>query len=271
MLRHISEDVRVNIKDRLRDVRHVIRQGRHDSADKGNVWREVTRYLPPLPVKGAEGILSHAVSAVDDALSIVESVVRPARGAGAGSAMPAGLRAYFPVGAIQRPTAEAERRFRRDMYHLAKAVLAGLPVEAERIHEASFAAVHDAMVERHATTLSPLHEKVDQAGEVEPVAAVCAALLVELLNHRPIRFAETARRASRLDVPGDLDIRCLAPMALMCGLATLANDEAPDPDLVEIAILATDARHERFVLALCASDPVPELSKIYASLLTHLP
>ena len=271
MLRQISEDVRVNIKDRLRDARNVIRQGRHDSTEEGQAWREVARHLPPFPVKGVEGILGHAASAVDDALSAVESVVRPVREAGAGSATTGGLRAYFPPDQAHRRPSEAGRRFRRDMYYLARDVLGGLRIDAVRIHEASFAAVHDSMIERHGATLARLEGKPGRSTDIEPVAAACAVLLIELLRHQPIRFAETARRTSQLEVPGNLDMRCMAPMALLCGLATLATDERPYPELAEIAILATDARHDRFVTALHASDAARDLSTLYASLLAHLP
>lgn len=37
MLRQISEDVRVNLKDRLREMRDAIRQNRHDKIGRAHV------------------------------------------------------------------------------------------------------------------------------------------------------------------------------------------------------------------------------------------
>ncbi|TIV73725.1 MAG: hypothetical protein E5V93_17745, partial [Mesorhizobium sp.] len=61
MLRQISEDVRANLKDRLRELRDAIRQSRHDSA--GEASHETAGNLPPFP---GRSLLGHAASAVDD-------------------------------------------------------------------------------------------------------------------------------------------------------------------------------------------------------------
>ena len=56
MLRQISEDVRVNLKDRLRELRDAIRQSRHDSA--GETSHDIAGNLPPFP---GRSLLGHAL------------------------------------------------------------------------------------------------------------------------------------------------------------------------------------------------------------------
>ncbi|RUY17764.1 hypothetical protein EN981_38180, partial [Mesorhizobium sp. M7A.F.Ca.CA.001.13.2.1] len=68
-----------------------------------------------------------------------------------------------------------------------------------------------------------------------------------------------------------VDISCLAPLALACGLATTGRDGAPEPDMLEIAILAADIRHDRIVQACAKANPIAELTPVFATLLAHLP
>ncbi|BCG70482.1 hypothetical protein MesoLj113a_16400 [Mesorhizobium sp. 113-1-2] len=266
MLRQISEDVRVNLKDRLREVRDIIRQSRHDGTGDASVLREATSHLPPFPGKGIEGLLSHAASAVDEALSIAESFVPHERPIKVDGTTVKGLGTYFPAGNEDQQLS-AERLFRRDMYYLTKAVLAELKIDNARIHEADFAATHATMRKRHGDLLAAL---TAPGIGLQAIAATCAALLVELLNQRPIRFAETAPETAVVDGRA-LDTSCLAPVVLACGLATTGRDGAPEPDMLEIAILAADIRHDRMVQACAKASPVEELTPVFATLLAHLP
>ena len=267
MLRQISEDVRVNLKDRLREVRDAIRQSRHDGA--GEALREATSHLPPFPGKGIEGLLSHAASAVDDALSLAESLVPHERPAKVDGTTVKSLRSYFPTGDKDQQLG-GERLFRRDMYYLAKAVLAELKVADARIHEASFAAVHASMRKRHADLLAAL-TTAEPSGQLSPVAAACSALLMEFLGQRPIRFSEAAADTPVAEPGSAMDIRCLAPLALACGLATIATDGSSEPDMLEIAVLAANVRHDRILTACAKADPMSELTAVFATLLAHLP
>ncbi|MBZ9740888.1 MULTISPECIES: hypothetical protein [unclassified Mesorhizobium] len=266
MLRQISEDVRVNLKDRLREVRDIIRQSRHDGASEASLLREATSHLPPFPGKGIEGLLSHAASAVDEALSIAESFVPHERPIRVDGTTVKGLGTYFPAGDEEQQLS-AERLFRRDMYYLTKAVLAGLKIDNARIHEAGFAAVHAAMRKRRGEMLAAL--TAPDAG-LQAIAATCSALLVECLGQRPIRFGDAAPDAVAM---GDkaLEVSCLAPVVLACGLATTGRDGAPEPDMLEIAILAADIRRDRIVQACAKASPVDELTPVFATLLAHLP
>ncbi|WP_214469574.1 hypothetical protein [Mesorhizobium sp. dw_380] len=266
MLRQISEDVRVNLKDRLREIRDIIRQSRHDGSGDASVVREATSHLPSFPGKGIEGLLSHAASAVDEALSIAESFVPHERPIKVDGTTVKGLGTYFPAGNEERQLS-AERLFRRDMYYLTKSVLAGLKIDNARIHEADFAAAHAAMRKRHGDLLAAL--AAPGAG-LQAIAATCAALLVELLNQRPVRFGEAAPETAAAGERA-LDISCLAPVVLACGLATTGRDGAPEPEMLEIAILAADIRHDRIVQACAKASPVDELTPVFATLLAHLP
>jgi hypothetical protein len=153
------------------------------------------------------------------------------------------------------------------MYYLTKAVLAGLNIDNARIHEADFAAVHATMRKRHGDLLAAL--AAPGAG-LQAIAATCSALLVECLNQRPVRFAETAPETPAVGGQA-LDISCLAPLALACGLATTGRDGSPEPDMLEIAILAADIRHDRIVQACAKASPISELTPVFATLLAHLP
>ncbi|TPJ42194.1 hypothetical protein FJ434_14410 [Mesorhizobium sp. B2-5-13] len=266
MLRQISEDVRVNLKDRLREVRDIIRQSRHDGASEASLLHEATSHLPPFPGKGIEGLLSHAASAVDEALSIAESFVPHERPIRVDGTTVKGLGTYFPAGDEDQQLS-AERLFRRDMYYLTKAVLAGLKIDHARIHEAGFAAVHAAMRRRHGDLLAAL--AAPGAG-LQAIAATCSALLIECLGHRPIRFDDTAPEATAMSDRA-LDISCLAPVVLACGLATNGRNDAPEPDMLEIAILAADIRRDRIIQACAKTSPADELTPVFATLLAHLP
>ena len=258
MLRQISEDVRANLKDRLRELRDAIRQSRHDSA--GEASHDIAGNLPPFP---GRSLLGHAASAVDDALTIAESFVPHSRPLKVDGTTVKSLRAYFPDGDEDRQIG-GERQFRRDMYYLTRAVLAGLGIENPRVHEASFSAVHAAMRKRHAELLAAA---TASAASTDQIAAACSALLVECLNHRPIQLGETGSAATTF-TDRSFDIDCLAPIVLACGLAT--KGETSEPDILEIAVLAAEVREDRIRQACAQANAVQELTPVLATLLAHL-
>jgi len=261
MLREISEEVRVNMKDRLREVRQAIRRHRHDS-DAG---RGQGRARAPFPLAGIEGLLGHAVSAFDDAMTMAETLVSRDRiGGQASLTMPKPLGRYFSA----RDPLAGERAFRRDLYGLAKVVLAVRRIEGSTIRETRFPAIHAAMARDEAEALGRLEHETTWTERVALVAGLTAALLVELVRHDPLRTGE-APQARPLDRPRA--IACLAPVALACGLATMEADARPETDLLEIAMLAVDARLDRIVDAFASADPRGDLTAILAALLAHLP
>jgi hypothetical protein len=267
MLREISEEVRVNLKDRLRDVRHVVRRHRHDSAAAPT--REApARARAPFPLREIEDLLGHAVSAFDDAMGMAQTLVPRTVSGNARTAK--GFTVYFPPGG--RDQLAAERAFRRDMYDLARTVLARRNLSGVLVHEADFVAVHAAMRRRHGQLLATLGSAGGWTDKISLAAQLGAALLVELLAHKPLNIAP-ARLTSAS--PGELDrgdaIACLAPVALACSLANVDPDGSAEPDLVDMAILATDARIERVRQACESPDPQGELTSLFAMLLAHLP
>jgi hypothetical protein len=266
MLRQISEDVRVNLKDRLRDVRHVIRQSRHDHARNAAIEAE-GRNAPSSPAKGLEDLLGHAASVVDDAMSLAESLVPHERPASADAAMVRSFDHYF-LSNGRGPSLDGERAFRRDMYYLAKAIAAKKTTGAPRIYEASLAAAHAAMRRLHGDLIAELDIAAEPDERVAVAAALCAALLIELVEHRPIRFNEGTQGGGR---NLDLEIRFLAPLALACGLATIGADDLPAAEMLEITMLAADVRHDRIVQAYGKTDRLGELTTVFAVLLAHLP
>jgi hypothetical protein len=266
MLRQISEDVRVNLKDRLRDVRHVIRQSRHDHARNAAVEAE-GRSSPSSPAKGLEDLLGHAASVVDDAMSLAEALVPHERPASADAATVKGFDRYFRSNG-RSPSLDGERAFRRDMYYLAKAIATRKTAGAPRIYEASLAAAHASMRKRHADLIAELDVAAEPDERIAVAAVLCAALLIELVEHRPIRFNEGAQGGGR---NLDLEIRFLAPLALACGLATIGADDLAAADMLEITMLAADVRHDRIVQAYGKADRLGELTTVFAVLLAHLP
>lgn len=264
MLRELSEEVRVTLKDRLRDVRHVVRQHRLDGAPPRGLLPR-----PPFPVPGIEDLLGHAVNAFDDAMTFAQALVPVDRPAPEAGARARSFTFYFQPGDDEEAFAGA-RGFRRDLYYLARNVVAKQGIAGVRIHEADLAAVHTAMRERHAGHLAALGAEAPWPQRVSAGAALCSALLIELLDHRPLRFDDEAA-ARPADARRRLEILCLAPVVLACGFATVDPEAAQEPDLVDIAILATEARIDRILAACSETDTLGELTRLFATLLAHLP
>lgn len=257
MLREISEEVRVNLKDRLREARHTIRKHRHDATPPPAGARRA-----PFPFRELEGLFSHAVSAFDDVMTMAESLVPIGpRGSGAGLVQPFG--AYF----LARDAIAGERAFRRDLYRLMKSVLTARQLDGAYVSERSLAATHEAFLKQQETSLAALEKTSGWSDRIAAVAALSAALLIELVRHQPLRFTEGSLPID----DREMATACLAPIALACGLATMEAGKPPEGDLLEIATLATDARMERIVAAVNGKEAEAELTTLFATLLAHLP
>lgn len=260
MLRSLSEDVVVNIKDRLRDVRHFIRSSRHDNP--GGLRRLQPADFPPAEI---ERLLGRAASVVDDTLTVAETVslsllpiVRPDDGARLH-----GFETYF---ALDRTAAvEGERLFRRDVYAALKAWLRLRTDNPPLIHEASFSQAYQAIRRKHGELLAAMRN-AGRADRLDAVAAVTAATLVELLASQPLQLAGIDET-----VGAHPNLQPLAPVALAAGIATLSPSGMNDADLIESAGMAAEARRDRIARALDGADPVRDLTAIFAVLLAHLP
>lgn len=259
MLRSLSEDVVVNIKDRLRDMRHLVRSSRHDNPGGPRRPQMAEPFAPPAEI---ERLLGRAASVVDDTLTVAETVSRtllPMVRAG-DSARLHGFDTYFATG--RSAAVEGERLFRRDLYAAFKAMPRKATGDGLPLHEAGFSQAHLAVRKKHGELLAAMHA-ANPGSRLDAVAAVAAATLVELLASQPLSGDEATDAASTL-VP-------LAPMVLAAAILTLSPSGMSDADLLETTGLAVDARRERILRALNSADPVKELGAIFRVLLAHLP
>jgi len=264
MLREISEDVRILVKDRLRDLRSIVREHRHDRVAQRPVSSEAGDQ--PFPIREIEGLLGHAASAFDDVMSLAESLAPRGPSGGKPVSGPQPLQTYFrPSGEEQL---DGERAFRRDLYRLAKLVLEQKSLSGFRIHESDFAAVHAALERRDAALIARLHGGGDQDERVRLVAALVASLFVELVRRQPIRLSSDPGEGA--DTVSSTAVNGLAAIAIACGLATLDMEGAPGAELMEIALLAVEVREDRIRAALAREDRTERLTPIFANLLTHL-
>jgi len=122
------------------------------------------------------------------------------------------------------------------------------------------------MIRRHAALL--LAAKKD--GALTDIATACATLAIELQSHyhsEPLTLP-----AHHEAQPGkDTEYLCFSSIALAVALATYADHEPGDEKLVESALLALQARKDRFDQTIEAADRVEALSDLFAFLIPHLP
>lgn len=267
MLRELSEDVRILVKDRLRDFRTIVRQHRHDHAASRPAPADAKEQ--PFPIREIEGFLGHAASAFDNVMSLAESLAPRNSLGGTPVAGPQPLQSYFR--AMGDSALDGERAFRRDLYRLAKLVLLQKNLDDFRIRESDFAAVHGALEKRDAALIARLHAETGRDERVSLVAALSSSLFVELVRQQPIKLpAPASDEPDAIDVGHTIAVNCLAAIAIACGLATLDMEGAAAPELMEIAVLAVDARADRIHAALGSDDQMEKLTPLFASLLTHL-
>ncbi|MDR6634578.1 hypothetical protein J2X72_003388 [Phyllobacterium sp. 1468] len=250
MIRDISSEIVVSLKDRLRDVRHLIRASRQDR-------KPVPQDLPDI-------LFGKAARAMDKALTAAEtisiSLVSQDPAAHSTTIEARGLDVYFPADA-----SKGESLFRRDVYYLTKRLLNVLGSRNALIHESTFTSVHAAVIRRHGALLVGAKD-----GDLNGIAEACARLAMEL---------QSQYQSAHLPLPGyggqqprlNTQYLCFSAIALAIGLATYADHEPDDERLVESALLALQARGDKFDQAIGASDKVKALSDLFAFLIPHLP
>ncbi|MFC5387538.1 hypothetical protein ACFPLB_16385 [Aquamicrobium segne] len=291
MLRDISEDMRIKLKDRLREMHHTLRAHRHDHGGPGLPF--LPGGQPPFPLPEIEGLIGRAISLFDNTITVAttlapydDSTVRPRP-----------LDAYFdPDG--DRHT--SQRAFRRDMYYLTKALLARFTITSRPIQEADFASVHTTMLRQHKNLLrlerrascrthkgrssslnehrnypktdstfwsdAPTEDKNSTTQKIARLASLCAALTAEFLRVRPVQpLTHEGNAPLTFEAKNRLTILIIASLAL--GLALASADPEPETDLLDMAALAIEARLERIICACHASDPISELTPIFAMLI----
>ncbi len=246
MPRDIPNDIVVNLKDRLRDVRHLIRASRQDTA-------LTTHELPEFMLDKVARVLDKAFTSVE---TVSISLISQDPAAHSGALEARSIVAYF-FG--DRNSSEAQ--FCRDMYYLTKHLFKILDEPNALVHEAGFAFVHAAMIRRHLILLTATKD-----GDQKAIAGACAALATELQSHY---------RNSTLFGPHSPDEKttflCFSALALAIGVAT-CSDQKPDGErLVETTLLALQARPEKFAQAIVDPDNLQSLSSLFAFLIPHLP
>lgn len=255
MLRELSEDMRIRVKDGLRDLRSIVRNRRHDNASPAPQSAEAKKF----PIREIEGFLGHAASAFDDVMTLTEQLA-PQRGAADRASGPKPLQSYFPkAGEI-----DGERAFRRDLYHLVKLALVEQRLGDFRMREIDLASVHGALEKSEAGAIAELQVEFDAEERRMLVARLTAALFLQLRRQAPIRLPDGAVER------GDVAVNVFAAIAIACGLATLDMEGAPAAELMEIAVLAVEARGDRIRAAANDKDARNELTLLFAGLLAHL-
>ena len=252
MIRDISNEIVVSLKDRLRDVRHLIRANRQAAQ--------------PAPQTLPDILFGKAARAVDKALTTAEtisiSLVSHDPAAHTTTIEARSLDAYFPT-----DNSDGEALFRRDVYYLTKRLLSILGSDNALIHEATFSAVHAKMICRHAARLraamkEPRAERYRNSLR-NPCVRTAIATTDPNRGHCP---RTTQRNRTRRTVS-----LCFSSIALAIGLATYADHEPGEEKLVESALLALQARQEKFDYAIAAPDRIRALSDLFAFLIPHLP
>lgn len=261
MLRDVSEDVRIRVKDGLRELRSIVREHRHDHVSQYSAKDQ--------PVRGVEDIIGHAVSAFDDVMKLAQNLA-PVRGHAIAAPGAKPLHSYFR--ARGNDEIDGARAFRRDLYRLAKLTLEQKKLTGFRIREVDFAAVHDALGRNEARRIAQLHVDLDGAAKKEVVAALVAALFLLLVRKRPITLPlPSGIDAAETDPAARAVIsNVLASISIACGLATLDMEGASGSELMEIAVLAVDVRADRIAAAMDKETSQAELTVLFENLLTHL-
>lgn len=245
MLRTISDEIAVSLKDRLRDVRYVIRRARQTA-------RPLETSLPT-----PETLLGHAAGVMDTALTAAEAISisfvssEPAKHHGAPQMR--SLSFYFGTGA------EGTRGFRSDMYYFLKGTMRRYGLENALIHEAAFSVIHGRLLRKHAEFLC----------NKETAAKALTALFLESLAEKPVR----SMPSEALCDPENLrkaEVIGLAAACLSCGLATVKPADLADIDPLESIFMVLEARYERLVDAAETRD-AKKLETLFATLIAHLP
>lgn len=261
MLRIISEDIAVNLKDRLREVRYMIRRNR----DEG--LRAEQASSRPGEIVSPELLLGRAASVMDKALTTAEtisiSLISSDPKVHSGAPRVKSIAIYFGG------SAEGVRAFRKDMYYLTKEVLRRHQLQNVLIQEAVFVTVHDRLVRNHTALLK--NAFAGEAGEnrIGATAKVIATMFTQLLLERPVRFISMEGNCDPQALRR-FEISCFAAVSLACGLMTLKPADLAGTDPLESAILALDVRQERLMQAAEKRDQ-SQLEVLFQTLLAHLP
>lgn len=249
MKQDLPNDIAVNIKDKLRGLRHALRRTRNaDTAEQ-------TPVLPEMVLNRAANV---AATVMDKAFSTAEAISislvsnNPAIHETAPDVQ--SLNSYFTTGS------EGQRAFHRDMYYLTKEVLRRNKAENALIQETVFISIFNSMNQRYGADIARLNAPATDI--IQESAKLCAALFQEMLRQQPVRQTNS--------LPKNALISGFAAISLACGLATAKPVDMENIDNLESAMLAVEARNAHILAALEKKDDAA-LQKLFATLIFHLP
>lgn len=261
MLRILSEEIAVNLKDRLREVRYMIRRNRDESL---RVEQASSR---PGEIVSPELLLGHAASMMDKALTTAEtiSISLISSNPNVHSSAPhvKSLAIYFGG------STEGVRAFRKDMYYLTKEVLRRHQLQNVLIQEAVFVTVHDRLARNHTALLKNAFIAQVGANKIAATAKVITAIFTQLLMERPVRFISMEGHCDPQALRR-FEVSCFAAVSLACGLMTLKPADLAGIDPLESAIMALEVRQERLMQAADDRDQ-SNIETLFQTLLAHLP
>ncbi|RCS23903.1 hypothetical protein DUT91_11600 [Phyllobacterium salinisoli] len=265
MFNHVNDDIVVNLKDRLRDIRHVIRQ-----VGSNSQGRRLTNLPPKNPAELPEMLLGTAATFVDTALTMAETISislisdHPARGR---TNRIGSLKLYF-----SHP--DGRRLFHREMYHLTKEVLRRSGRGDAFIHEAAFADVYISLARNHGNVFA---RALAQDASTRDIAKACAVLTIESVRRHPAKTMGTASPLpASVALQPETEILVFSTIGLAYAVATTQPQDTSAPtddmsDLLESAFLAVSAREDRFAAAFASEDPCSALAELFSRLVVYLP
>lgn len=234
-----GRELKRNVEDQLRGVRHLVRLLGSDD-ERNRIARQT---LPEVPSE-VEKIVGRTFRAVDGIMTAVETVAQPFRTPRSSTPDFQSFAVYFG-----NPTDAGTAAFVDDLYRVLK--LAALDT-----HDNSLILK---------TRLSGVHADVlatARAGTALPVD-ICLALFLSLARHHP--FAGPHEPAE------DTAIHMYAAVALIFGLTSLGTSRQEDASaLLTDALLISGARLETFVKAVREAGDFGDVRKVLETLLSHL-
>ncbi|MGV3551644.1 hypothetical protein [Rhizobium sp.] len=242
-----GRDLKRNVEDQLRGVRHLVRLLGSDD-DRNRLARKT---LPEPPAE-LERFVGRTFRVVDGIMTAVESAAQPFR-----TPRPArpGFRpasVYFGS-AAPADAEECRAALVDDLYRVLK-LAAQDRLDNSLLLKTRLTGVHDDLL-----------TKARAAGELAAVQPVdlCLALFLSLARHHPFAGAPEPDQ--------DTAIHLYAAVTLVFGLTSLGASETDDAaTLLTDAMLISGARLETFVKAAREGGDTSELKKVLETLLSHL-
>jgi hypothetical protein len=280
VMRHLTDDIVLSVKDVVRNLRYAIRSeaasstfrpsgdSEHGPASSRPLGREVRRR-------------SRVARLVDKVFTEVETgtlaLVSRERDAAHGLVFPRPVTDYF-AGRDPRQDDDAERLFARTHYHAAKALLRGFGLSNMLISEHAIGRARDDVTRRHGDLVRRLRTSLAEPAakpETHDRVLLCAAVTAALVAARPIKevdFSHSSTEAPR-GLTSSPNAYCFTVLGLAMAIVSV-QDEAGAPqarDIVESANSVVDLRFQRFAEALEAERPAEALAREFGEVLPFLP